>query len=545
MTKGSKSVRRLSPRLAGVLAAMAAVGAATEANAQVLSRFALRGEFGAGTMLASHQRDVLGYDSLAIQATGRLGITLVDPLVLQVGVANWFFPAANDSNGAARDTGRVLAPMGGLRFEPRIGTLGRLFVDANAGWAFTGDDQRFTFDAGLGFEFEVTRAFHIGPAVRYGMVFQQAEVSGVPQNFPDKDASYFSAGLSIALRYPPDEAAAPGDRDNDGVLDPDDQCVDVPAGANPDPARQGCPRGDRDSDGVFDDNDQCPDQAQGDHPDPNRNGCPLQDRDGDTVLDSDDQCPDQPQGATPDPARRGCPAGDRDSDGVIDPEDQCVDVPAGPRPSTARRGCPAPDADHDGIIDQPEGPDQCPDRPETFNGNQDDDGCPDGAALAEQVGTQIRILQQVNFRTDSDEITGRQSFQVLEAVVGILRAMTNITSIDIQGHTDDRGAADHNRDLSNRRAASVLRYLTEHGIETGRLSSHGFGPDCPAIPGTSRAARAANRRVQFVIVSPETPAGQCVNGVTIGTPSNNANPTPPAAEEGGRHGRRGRHGRHH
>ncbi|MBL8603649.1 MAG: OmpA family protein [Myxococcales bacterium] len=541
MTKGSKSGRRLSPRLAGVLAAMAALGAVTEANAQVLSRFALRGEFGGGTMLASHQRDVLGYDSFAIQATGRLGITLVGPVALQLGVANWFFPAANDSNGAARDTGRVLAPMAGLRFEPRLGP-GRFFIDVNGGYAFTGDDRRFTFDAGLGYEFQVTRAFHIGPAVRYGQVFQQAEVDGIAQNFPDKDASYFSVGLSIALRYPPDEAAAPSDRDGDGVVDADDQCVDVPAGPTPDPNRQGCPAPtDRDSDGVNDDNDQCPDVPQGDHPDPARNGCPIADQDHDGVLDSDDQCPTEPQGATPDPARRGCPAGDRDRDGVIDPEDQCVDVPAGARPSTARRGCPAPDADHDGIIDQPEGPDQCPDRPETFNGNQDDDGCPDGAALAEQVGTQIRILQQVNFRTDSDEITGRQSFQVLEAVVGILRAMTNITAIDVQGHTDDRGAADHNRDLSNRRAASVVHYLTEHGLEAGRLSSHGFGPDCPAIPGTSRAARAANRRVQFVIVSPETPAGQCVNGVTIGTPSNNANPAPPA-EEGGRHGRR--HRRH-
>jgi outer membrane protein OmpA-like peptidoglycan-associated protein len=536
MKKGPKSVRRRCAQLAGAAAAMAAMTAAPGAEAQVLSRFALRGEFGAGIMLPDHQQSVLGYDSFAIQATGRLGITIADPLVLQLGVANWWFPASDDPNtGAARTTGRVLAPMGGLRLEPRIGTLGRLFLEGNVGWAFTGDDQRFMFDAGLGFEFAVTRAFHIGPALRYGMVFQEAG-----QPFENEPAMFFSAGLSIALRYPTDQAA-PSDRDGDGVVDADDQCIDTPQGTNPDPARPGCPMGDRDSDGVLDANDECPDTPAGPNPDPARNGCPLGDRDSDGVLDNEDQCPDQAQGATPDPARRGCPAGDRDSDGVIDPEDQCPDTPAGPRPSTARRGCPAPDADHDGIIDAPEGPDQCPDRPETFNGVDDTDGCPDGAALAEQVGVQIRILQQINFRTDSDEITGAQSFRVLDSVTAILQAMTNIAQVDIQGHTDDRGAADHNRDLSNRRAASVVRYLTEHGVSAERLTSHGFGPDCPLQTGRSRSARAANRRVQFVIVSAETPAGQCV-GANAAPAAGTPVATPDAPAEGGRRHRR--HRRH-
>lgn len=266
---------------------------------------------------------------------------------------------------------------------------------------------------------------------------------------------------------------------------------------------------DTDGDGVLDPDDQCPDVPQGDHPDPARRGCPAGDRDADGVLDHEDQCVDVPQGEHPDPARRGCPEGDRDSDGVLDSADQCVDVPAGPRPSQVRRGCPALDADHDNILDPPDGPDQCPDRPETFNGVNDEDGCPDGVALAEQNGSQIRILQQVNFRTDSDVITGGQSFHVLDAVVSILRAMPQVTSVDVQGHTDDRGSAAHNRDLSNRRAASVVRYLTEHGIDAGRLQSHGFGPDCPLQRGRNAAAWAANRRVQFVIVGPESPAGQC------------------------------------
>ena len=326
----------------------------------------------------------------------------------------------------------------------------------------------------------------------------------------------------FSIAYAP-VSRGPGDRDRDGVLDPDDVCPDEHHGATPDPQpeRRGCPAADQDGDGVMDHADQCPTVPQGDHPDPSRAGCPLADQDGDGVLDPDDVCPTEPQGANPDPRaeRRGCPRSDRDGDGVFDDEDQCVDVPAGQRPSPTRRGCPALDEDHDGILDPPDGPDRCPTQPETFNNIDDEDGCPDGRALVEQSGVDIRILEQVNFRTDSDEITGRRSFDVLNSVVAILRAMTNIAQVDVQGHTDDRGSAEHNRDLSNRRALSVRTYLIQHGVDETRLVAHGFGPDCPLRPGRSAAARAANRRVQFIIVSPESPAGQCHNPTAPATPA--------------------------
>ena len=546
MSRGSNPVGKSTAKIAGIVAVMAAVmAAAPAADAQVLSRFALRVEGGVGTMLADHQRTQLGYDGLGIQASVRLGFTIVGPLVLQASLANWWFPSSVTSPTGESQTGRVLAPMGGLRIEPRIGSVGRLFLDGNVGLAFTGDDKRLTFDAGLGFEFAVTRWLGIGPALRLGMVFQQSEVDGIPTNFPDANAMFWSGGLSIALRVPEDEAPTVRDTDNDGVMDPDDQCVDTPQGDHPDPARRGCPVADTDGDGVYDNEDLCVNEPAGATPDPARRGCPISDRDGDGVPDAEDQCPTEPQGASPDPARRGCPRGDQDHDGVFDDEDQCVSEPAGARPSTTRRGCPAPDADHDGIIDQPEGPDRCPTQPETFNGRDDEDGCPDGESLAITEGNSIRILQQVNFRTDSDTIVGRQSFQVLDSVISILRAMSNL-SVDIQGHTDDVGDAAHNLDLSNRRALSVRRYLTEHGIVEGRLEGHGFGPNCPLIPGTSRPARAANRRVQFVIVTADSPAGRCATAPAAGTGPAAIGITTPVEEPTGRHGRRGRrHRRRH
>lgn len=546
MMKGT-TVRKTA-RFAGLVAALSAVAVAPNADAQVLSRFALRLEGGAGTMLSEHQRATLGYDGVAITGSARIAFSLVDALALQVGVASWWFPAntsTRTSNGLPGETGRALAPTGGLHFEPRIGSVGRLFVSANVGPVFTGDDTRFYLDAGLGFEFQATSWLGIGPFVRYGQVFQTTQqlpagFTATSSNDPNASAQFFAGGLSIALRGPRSESA-PGDRDGDGVNDDTDQCPDTPQGATPDAARPGCPAGDRDSDGVVDGRDQCPDEPAGAHPDPDRYGCPLRasDRDGDGVMDSDDQCPTEPQGPTPDATRRGCPARDQDADGVMDSDDQCPSEPQGSRPDPNRRGCPVHDRDNDGIADEA---DRCPDQPETFNGRDDTDGCPDGQALAESTGTQIRILQQVNFRTNSAEITGARSFNILDAVSAILAASPQIALIDIQGHTDDRGSADRNRTLSNERANSVRQYLSQHGVAESRLVSHGFGPDCPLQSGRSRSAREANRRVQFVIVGPDQPAGRCV-GASAATAAPTAAPAAegaPAEEGSGRRHRRHR-----
>ena len=368
-------------------------------------------------------------------------------------------------------------------------------LPGGAGGAAFADNQ-WGGEAMLGARYLIADAVQVGLAGGAG--FQQGY--GVPA----------ARGIFSVAYAPVTRAPAARDADQDTVLDADDVCPTIPMGDHPDPARRGCPQGDRDSDGVLDGDDQCADVPQGERPDPSRRGCPLTDRDGDGVGDADDQCVDVPQGDHPDPARRGCPQGDRDRDGVFDGDDQCVDVPAGPRPSAVRAGCPAPDNDHDNIIDQPEGPDRCPEQPETFNGVQDDDGCPDGAVLAEMSGGQVRILQAVNFRTDRDEIVGAQSFQVLDSVVSILRAAPELR-VDVQGHTDYRGTPAYNLTLSNRRAAAVRRYLMSQSVEESRLASHGFGVTCPAIVGTHPAARRANRRVQFVIITADTPAGRCAN----------------------------------
>jgi len=341
----------------------------------------------------------------------------------------------------------------------------------------------------LGASYLIADAFRVGAAGGPGFM----NGPGVPTARVVFNLSY----APVTREAPP---AAPLDTDADGVFDVDDQCPTTPQGAHPDPSRRGCPLTDTDGDGVYDGDDQCVSEPQGATPDPARRGCPLRDRDGDGVVDPDDQCPDQAQGASPDPSRRGCPAGDRDADGVLDHEDQCVDVPRMPFPDPARNGCPLPDADHDQV---PEPPDACPGVPGVPSSDPARNGCPNTQVSIE--GGQIRILQQVFFDTDRDTIK-RRSDRVLAAVADVLRGATHIRRVSVDGHTDNRADEAHNMDLSQRRAAAVVRWLIAHGVEEARLEPHGYGPTRPIDTNETNAGRGRNRRVEFVIIDPPQPA---------------------------------------
>ena len=58
--------------------------------------------------------------------------------------------------------------------------------------------------------------------------------------------------------------------------------------------------------------------------------------------------------------------------------------------------------------------------------------------------------------------------------------------------------AAYNKALSDRRAASVKKYLVSKGIAPDRLTSKGYGMERPIVPNDSEQNRALNRRVQFV-----------------------------------------------
>lgn len=313
---------------------------------------------------------------------------------------------------------------------------------------------------------------------------------------------------------PTNDAATHGcpDRDRDGVIDLTDQCPDEPMGIRPDPAKLGCPLGDRDKDGVLDVDDKCPDQPQGARPDPAQAGCPMGDRDKDGVLDGDDLCPDTHQSAVPDPARLGCPAGDRDRDGVLDPRDLCPDVHMGLKQDPNRAGCPAPDRDGDGV---PDIEDACPDKFGAPHPDAKKHGCP---SLVEVKEGKIAIVKPVFFATNRDVILA-QSFPVLQSVADVLKATPEIKKVAIEGHTDNRGKPDYNRDLSQRRANSVMKWLVSHGIEADRLQAQGYGPDRPIATNDTPQGRERNRRVEFVILDPASSNVKAIDASQVEVPN--------------------------
>jgi peptidoglycan-associated lipoprotein len=69
--------------------------------------------------------------------------------------------------------------------------------------------------------------------------------------------------------------------------------------------------------------------------------------------------------------------------------------------------------------------------------------------------------------------------------------------VRLEGHADERGTEEYNLQLSNKRAASVKRYLVDLGVPNATLETVGFGENRPAQSGSSESAWAANRRVEF------------------------------------------------
>lgn len=115
--------------------------------------------------------------------------------------------------------------------------------------------------------------------------------------------------------------------------------------------------------------------------------------------------------------------------------------------------------------------------------------------------TELKLKRQVHFLFDSSEIQP-DSQSILEEIAEALRAHPEITSVEIQGHTDDIGSPEHNLRLSEERANAVRDALVTLGIEAGRLTARGYGKEKPLVKNVNAETRARNRRVQLMIQNP-------------------------------------------
>jgi len=108
-------------------------------------------------------------------------------------------------------------------------------------------------------------------------------------------------------------------------------------------------------------------------------------------------------------------------------------------------------------------------------------------------------FQPVFFVLDSSDVDAAGQ-QVLNENAEILKRYPTWV-ITVEGHADERGTAEYNLALGERRAMAARTYLVSLGISGDRLRTVSYGKEFPFDPGHNEEAWAENRRAQFVLTS--------------------------------------------
>lgn len=169
---------------------------------------------------------------------------------------------------------------------------------------------------------------------------------------------------------------------------------------------------------------------------------------------------------------------DSDGDGVPDAQDRCPGTPTGAKVDV--QGCEL-DTDRDGVVDRL---DKCPGT--RAGARVDASGCEIQA---------VTVLKGVTFATNSAVLT-TASMSILDETAATLARNPQLKA-EVAGHTDNRGSAALNRQLSQRRAEAVMKYLVSKGANPANLTARGYGPDQPVADNRTEQGRSANRRVEL------------------------------------------------
>lgn len=134
----------------------------------------------------------------------------------------------------------------------------------------------------------------------------------------------------------------------------------------------------------------------------------------------------------------------------------------------------------------------------------------------------IQTDQKILFEPGSGTLDASAA-QIIDAVAGQLRECPGLP-LEIQGHTDSQGRESMNQALSQTRAQSVLSALQDRRLLTSNIVARGYGETRPIADNGTEEGREANRRIEFVLISPEAGAGDAADAATDGadTPDNTA-----------------------
>jgi peptidoglycan-associated lipoprotein len=88
----------------------------------------------------------------------------------------------------------------------------------------------------------------------------------------------------------------------------------------------------------------------------------------------------------------------------------------------------------------------------------------------------------------------------LDAKLPLLTANAGVR-LRVAGHTDERGSDEYNMALGQRRAAAAKRYLSQHGVDAGRVETVSFGEEQPTCTDHDESCWSRNRRDEFAITA--------------------------------------------
>ncbi len=109
-----------------------------------------------------------------------------------------------------------------------------------------------------------------------------------------------------------------------------------------------------------------------------------------------------------------------------------------------------------------------------------------------------KLMGTVYFDFDSSTLS-KTSRDTLSSTADLLLKKKPTLKIQIEGHCDERGSAEYNLALGERRAKSAMSYLVTLGVAADRISIISYGKEKPADPGHDDASWAKNRRDEFLV----------------------------------------------
>jgi outer membrane protein OmpA-like peptidoglycan-associated protein len=124
---------------------------------------------------------------------------------------------------------------------------------------------------------------------------------------------------------------------------------------------------------------------------------------------------------------------------------------------------------------------------------------PKSLRKAKVVGKKIEITEKVMFDTAKATIKP-ESHELLSDVADVMKEHANIKRVRIEGHTDADGTDEYNKTLSDDRAAAVMAFLVDAGVEEDRMEAVGYGEEKPIADNETDEGKYKNRRVEFNII---------------------------------------------